>query len=185
MLIMKNRLILNTAQLISIASNEEPLRLVTLDGDVTLYEDGKSLTADSKVVPVLVELLKRDIAIGIVTAAGYSDPSGLKYKERLDGIILAVRDSTTLTDEQKRRLLVMGGESNFLFRYSVTDQTLAFVDQEEWILPEMKEWKEEDIQLLLDLAEEVITSCQRVMKLNGQVLRKDRAVGAYIYISLL
>ncbi|KAK7205390.1 IMP-specific 5'-nucleotidase 1 [Myxozyma melibiosi] len=171
------RLILNSAQLMSIASDSQPLKLVTLDGDVTLYEDGKSLTADSKVVPVLLELLKRDVAVGIVTAAGYSDTSGTRYKERLEGIILAVRDSEILTDEQKRRLLVMGGESNFLFRYSVTEQTLVYVDQEEWILPEMKQWDEADIQNLLDLAEEVLTSCRKVMNLSGQVVRKERAVG--------
>ncbi|KAK9332105.1 IMP-specific 5-nucleotidase [Lipomyces starkeyi] len=171
------RLILNTAQIMTLASGQEPLKLVTLDGDVTLYEDGQSLTHDSPVIPVLLELLKRDIAIGIVTAAGYADTSGTRYKERLDGILVAVRDSTELTPAQKRNLLVMGGESNFLFRFSVDSKTLVYVDREEWILPEMTKWEENDVQSLLDLAEEVITSCKHVMNLNGEIIRKDRAVG--------
>ncbi|KAK9469445.1 IMP-specific 5-nucleotidase [Lipomyces arxii] len=171
------RLILNTAQVLSLSAGPEPLRLVTLDGDVTLYEDGKTLTHDSKVIPVLLELLKRDVAVGIVTAAGYGDPSGTKYKERLEGIIVAVHDSQELLPKQKRNLLVMGGESNFLFRFSVDSGTLVYVDPEEWILPEMKAWDEDDIQSLLDLAEEVICSCKEVMNLNGEIIRKDRAVG--------
>ncbi|KAK9347256.1 IMP-specific 5-nucleotidase [Lipomyces starkeyi] len=171
------RLILNTAQIMTLASGQAPLKLVTLDGDVTLYEDGQSLTHDSPVIPVLLELLKRDIAIGIVTAAGYADTSGTRYKERLEGILVAVRDSTELTPAQKRNLLVMGGESNFLFRFSVDSATLVYVDREEWILPEMTKWEENDMQSLLDLAEEVITSCKHVMNLNGEIIRKDRAVG--------
>ncbi|KAK9374599.1 IMP-specific 5-nucleotidase [Lipomyces chichibuensis] len=171
------RLILNTAQIMTLASGHEPLKLVTLDGDVTLYEDGQSLTHDSPVIPVLLELLKRDIAIGIVTAAGYADTSGTRYKERLEGILVKVRDSTELTPAQKRNLLVMGGESNFLFRFSVDSATLVYVDREEWILPEMMKWEENDMQSLLDLAEEVITSCKHVMNLKGEIIRKDRAVG--------
>ncbi|KAK9385010.1 IMP-specific 5-nucleotidase, partial [Lipomyces mesembrius] len=171
------RLILNTAQIMTLASGQEPLKLITLDGDVTLYEDGKSLTHDSPVIPVLLELMKRDIAIGIVTAAGYADTSGTRYKERLEGILVAVRDSTELTPAQKRNLLVMGGESNFLFRFSVDSATLVYVDREEWILPEMTKWEENDMQSLLDLAEEVMTSCKHVMNLNGEIIRKDRAVG--------
>ncbi|KAK9446689.1 IMP-specific 5-nucleotidase [Limtongia smithiae] len=171
------RLILNTAQVMTLAGGEERLQLVTLDGDVTLYEDGKSLTADSPVIPELLSLLQRDVHVGIVTAAGYADTSGAKYKERLAGIIDAVRNSSTLTPEQKRGLLVMGGESNYLFRYSVEQGTLVYVDQAEWVLPEMAAWEEGDVQGLLDLAEEVISSCRHVMNLNGEVIRKDRAVG--------
>ncbi|KAK9461165.1 IMP-specific 5-nucleotidase [Lipomyces oligophaga] len=171
------RLILNTAQIMSMTSTQEKLRLVTLDGDVTLYEDGKSLTPDNPVIACLLGLLKRDIAVGIVTAAGYPDTSGNRYKERLSGIIEAVADSSDLSENQKRKLLVMGGESNYLFRYSVTDQTLVYVDTNEWILDEMQLWNDTVMQELLDLAEEVIFSCKQVMNLNGEVIRKDRAVG--------
>ncbi|CAM9011189.1 unnamed protein product [Wickerhamomyces anomalus] len=45
------RLILNTAQALALAQAREPLQMVTFDGDVTLYEDGKSLADDAKVIP--------------------------------------------------------------------------------------------------------------------------------------
>ncbi|KAK9479444.1 IMP-specific 5-nucleotidase [Lipomyces japonicus] len=171
------RLILNSAQILSLANGDLPLKLVTLDGDVTLYDDGKSLTRDSNVIPVLLELLKRDIAIGIVTAAGYSDTSGTRYTERLEGLIHAITISTDLTDQQKQNLLVMGGESNFMFRYSVTSERLVWVEPEEWGLPVMNTWQEDDIQNLLDLAEEVLASCKQAMNLSGLLVRKSRAVG--------
>ena len=67
------RLILNTAQTMSLVGGREPLKLVTFDGDVTLYEDGMSLTPDNPVVVRLLKLLESDIYVGIVTAAGYSE----------------------------------------------------------------------------------------------------------------
>jgi hypothetical protein len=63
------RLVLNTSQIMSLARTG-PLELVTFDGDVTLYEDGKSLEPDSPVIPRMLALLRRGIRIGVVTAAG-------------------------------------------------------------------------------------------------------------------
>ncbi|KAK9454240.1 IMP-specific 5-nucleotidase [Dipodascopsis uninucleata] len=173
------RLILNTAQIISLAEGEHQVRLVTLDGDVTLYEDGRSLTRDSPVVPLLIELLHRDIAVGIVTAAGYPEKSGVKYAERLEGLIYALRTSNAdaLTDKQKENLLIMGGEANFLFRYSAAHGGLTWIDPEKWLLDEMKAYDPKDVTKLLDIAEEVLKSCQHVMNLNGMIIRKEKAVG--------
>lgn len=67
------RLILNTAQALALAQAREPLQMVTFDGDVTLYEDGKSLADDAKVIPRLIRLLSNDIIVGVVTAAGYNE----------------------------------------------------------------------------------------------------------------
>jgi IMP and pyridine-specific 5'-nucleotidase len=63
------RLVLNTSQIMSL-SKSGPLELVTFDGDVTLYEDGQSLEADSPVIPRMLALLRRGTRIGVVTAAG-------------------------------------------------------------------------------------------------------------------
>jgi IMP and pyridine-specific 5'-nucleotidase len=55
------RLILNTAQIMGLAL-AGPLDLATFDGDVTLYDDGKSLEPDNEVIariickPILVKL---------------------------------------------------------------------------------------------------------------------------------
>jgi len=75
------------------------IRLVTFDGDVTLYDDGSSLTPDNAVVSRILSLLKRDIRIGIVTAAGYTEAS--KYYGRLKGLLDAVNKDQQLTADQK------------------------------------------------------------------------------------
>lgn len=111
------RLILNTSQIISLmcpspTSNAPPsgLKLLTFDGDVTLYEDGGSLTADSPVISRLLHFLSKDVKIGIVTAAGYTASS--KYFTRLSGLIEAVQCSQDLTAEQKQGLII-----STLFRF--------------------------------------------------------------------
>lgn len=47
------RLILNTAQIIGLTTSG-PLELATFDGDVTLYDDGKSLEPQSEVIPRII-----------------------------------------------------------------------------------------------------------------------------------
>lgn len=171
------RLILNTAQAIALAQGRSDLKLVTFDGDVTLYEDGKSLAADASVITRLLKLLKRDIYVGVVTAAGYNEESGDKYYDRLKGLIDAIKDSTSLTDEQKERFSVMGGESNYLFRFNVEKGGLKWIDQEEWLLDTMRAWNDADITSVLDLAELTLSDLQKKLNLPATVMRKHRAVG--------
>ncbi|CAN6605897.1 IMP-specific 5'-nucleotidase 1 [Trichomonascus vanleenenianus] len=171
------RIILNTAQAMILGSGENKVKLVTFDGDVTLYDDGMSLDEHNPVIPQLIELLKRDIYVGIVTAAGYHEKTGEKYSERLGGLINAIVDSPELSPEQKDRLTVMGGESNFLFRLDGKTGQLVWIDDEEWRLPETSSWSEENIKKLLDLAELILTSLKNRMQLSAQVIRKKRGVG--------
>ena len=111
------RLILNTAQMLGLVRSSA-VELITFDGDVTLYDDGACLTADNPVIIRLIRLLKQSRKIGIVTAAGYTEAS--KYYARLKGLLDAVHDSNALTAAQRNGLVVMGGESNFLFRFDQT-----------------------------------------------------------------
>ena len=168
------RLILNSAQLLGLVRSSE-VQLVTFDGDVTLYDDGACLTADSPVIP---RLLRADRKVGIVTAAGYEDAP--KYYGRLQGLLDAVHDAADLTLAQKQGIIVMGGESNFLFRYDQTaGARLAYVPRDEWLLDDMRAWRDEDIKELLDLAESALRACADNLSLPAAVLRKDRAVGVY------
>lgn len=171
------RLILNTAQAMALAQMRDPLQLVTFDGDVTLYEDGKSLMERAEVVPRLLKLLSMDIYVGVVTAAGYNDESGEMYYRRLQGIIDAIQCTTVLSDAQKENFSVMGGESNYLFRYNVEKGGLKWVDPKEWLLEEMSSWSESDINNLLDLAEEILSKLINQMSLPATIVRKHRAVG--------
>jgi len=50
------RLILNTAQIMGLTV-AGPLELATFDGDVTLYDDGKSLEPDNEVISRIIRKL--------------------------------------------------------------------------------------------------------------------------------
>ncbi|GAB7339363.1 hypothetical protein MBLNU457_6006t1 [Dothideomycetes sp. NU457] len=168
------RTILNTAQLMSLV-HEGGVELMTFDGDVTLYDDGQSLTADNPVISRLLKLMKDDCRIGIVTAAGYTEAE--KYYGRLHGLLDAIAASD-LSTAQKQNLIVMGGESNYLFVYDETcKERLRHVRRREWILEDMEKWTEGNIQSLLDLAEKALRDCVEFMKLDADILRKERAVG--------
>ena len=173
------------------------LDLLTFDGDVTLYDDGASLDPENPVIPRLLRLLSLDVCIGIVTAAGYTDAS--KYYHRLWGLLDAVKDCPRLTRSQKHNLIIMGGESNYLFVFDdyqndmdcddnhtvsssssrgITNTTnLRYVRRRDWILPIMESWDEEYIRHLLDVSEAALINCIRTLRLPAQILRKERAVG--------
>lgn len=126
------RLILNSAQLMSL-SQQGPLELVTFDGDVTLYEDGQSLRPENPAISRILHLLAQGIKVGIVTAAGYTE--GEKYWQRLRGLLEAIRAQQTSGQLEGRpfQLVVMGGESSYLFAYDKSaDHLLRYVPRSEW-----------------------------------------------------
>ena len=107
------RVILNTAQVMSLVRDSQ-LELVTFDGDVTLYDDGESLTDDNPCIPRILALMRKGIRIGIVTAAGYTKAN--PYYGRLFGLLHAIQESD-LPLESKQVFIIMGGESSFCFRF--------------------------------------------------------------------
>ncbi|KAF9872203.1 hypothetical protein CkaCkLH20_10295 [Colletotrichum karsti] len=168
------RLILNSAQAMAVTAGS--LQLATFDGDVTLYDDGESLEPSNPVIPRLLDLLHKDIKIGIVTAAGYTTAD--RYYERLHGLLDAISASKTLTPTQKESIVIMGGEANYLFEYAPdSPHLLARVPQEQWLTPEMAAWSDADISALLDVAEAALLDCVKTLNLPATLLRKDRAVG--------
>ncbi|CCU77473.1 IMP-specific 5-prime-nucleotidase family protein [Blumeria hordei DH14] len=152
------RLILNTAQLMAVTSTGQ-LGLATFDGDVTLYDDGN-----------------KDTKVGIVTAAGYTQAE--RYYQRLHGLLEAVKASDSLTPAQKENLVVMGGESNFLFTFALdSPYLLSYKPRRSWILPDMSTWTQDTITALLDLAESCLRECIANLSLDATLIRKERAVG--------
>lgn len=171
------RLTLNTAQVLGLVRSGG-LEMVTFDGDVTLYDDGTNLVEENPVIPRLIRLLKQNRKVGIVTAAGYTEAP--KYYGRLKGLLDGLHHSTILTETQKNGLVIMGGESNFLFRYDpASPDRLSYVPRKEWVLDDMQSWQENDITELLDIAESSLRSCVANLNMPAAVLRKDRAVGVY------
>ena len=170
------RLILNTAQSMSLVRGGR-LQLVTFDGDVTLYDDGDVLREDNPCIPRIMDLLQNGTMVGIVTAAGYTEAN--KYYDRLYGLLETVARHDP-NGELENHLIVMGGESNFLFRYSSkAEHKLEPVPLEDWQLPEMRDWTEENVKDLLDVAEEALKDCVECLGMPVELLRKERAVGVF------
>lgn len=187
------RLVLNTAQAMALcgvgrtitsttsataAPPDRPaLELVTFDGDVTLYDDGTNLHPANPVIPRLLRLLARGVRLAIVTAAGYTTPD--RYHARLAGLLAAVAASPALTPRQRLNLAVMGGESNYLFRFAPdAPYLLEPVPRDRWALDDMAAWGgDAEAAALLDVAERALHACARRLGLPANVLRKERAVG--------
>lgn len=169
------RLILNTAQLMAVTTYGS-LQLATFDGDVTLYDDGESLEVDNPVIPRMLDLMRNNVKIGIVTAAGYTTSE--RYYSRLHGLLDAIANSEVLTPQQRHNIVIMGGEANYLFEFDPTSQYLLTpVPRSRWLTPEMLAWSEDSITRLLDIAEAALRDCIKTMNLPATLMRKDRAVG--------
>lgn len=182
------RVILNTAQVLALTRIYKDhrkigskLKLVTFDGDVTLYEDGKSLTENDAVVKRLITLLSMDLFVSVVTAAGYPGELGIaKYYERLKGLIDAINSKDCiLTSTQKQNLLVMGGESNYLFRYDNATKNFKFVDAKEWHLPIMLRWDNNKIIHIMQTIYKHLVHLQARFQLQEttSIVRKERSIG--------
>ncbi|KAL7748625.1 IMP 5'-nucleotidase [Sorochytrium milnesiophthora] len=107
------RCILNVAQVLAIGKQ---LKLITFDGDMTLYDDGANFGADSQLVQLLIELLRAPgVNVAIVTAAGYTEAE--RYEMRLRGLLDGFK-AAQLEKDVVGKFWVMGGECNYLFRCS-------------------------------------------------------------------
>jgi len=165
------RHILNIAQLMGVS---EELKLITFDGDQTLYGDGMDFENDDTLVDHIVNLLRRGLYIAVVTAAGYpNDPE--KYEKRLSGLLNGFR-RYQLEDEVMNRFYVLGGECNFLFQCS-TGARLQSIPQELYFTDAMKSWNPDLVKAMLDIATETFTERVSSLGLNATVMRKQRAVG--------
>ncbi|KAJ1801337.1 IMP 5'-nucleotidase [Coemansia sp. RSA 2399] len=168
------RRILNMAQLMAISPK---LQLVTFDGDMTLYDDGRNFEEDSDLTRLLVALLRRGIAVAIVTAAGYGDDPP-KYETRLSGLLRGFA-AAQLDSADVARFYVLGGECNFLFGCTPTYR-LATLDQsvqQRSATEELRMWTEIQVMQLLDVAEYELRDCITRMAIDARVIRKPRAVG--------
>ena len=105
------RHILNIAQVMHI---RDSVRLVTFDGDQTLYEDGGNFPRDSPLVHDIIALINKGVRVALVTAAGYpGNPE--RYEMRLSGLFAEMTEQN-VDEEVASRFLVVGGECNYLFR---------------------------------------------------------------------
>lgn len=179
------RSILNTAQVLALtshAADENQLRLITFDGDVTLYDDGQNLTDDLPLVDCLVRLLAQGLYVAVVTAAGYPGQQGAdSYQGRLQGLIRTFQTTGRILDAQKENFLVMGGESNYLFRYNAAKGGLQFIEGSEWYLPLMQAWDQRKINEVMEMSHTHLQHLRKKMRLDDDtkttIIRKERSLG--------
>ena len=91
-------------------------KLVTFDGDQTLYSDGANFESNPQLANYMHLLLKHGVTVAVVTAAGY-EYNIEKYEDRLSGLLAYFRDKN-LTPEDCERFYLFGGECNYLLQVS-------------------------------------------------------------------
>lgn len=158
-------------------------KLISFDGDQTLYSDGANFDNDPRLANYLYLLLRHGVFVAVVTAAGY-EYIVEKYEFRLSGL-LKYFQKRGLTEQECNRFYLFGGECNYLLRLG-SDYHLHAVPEDgpggwangtKHLKDSPANWPEEDIQALLDLAEENAKQSVEELNLRGRVLRKKRAVG--------
>jgi len=158
-------------------------KLITFDGDQTLYSDGANFESNSELAHYIYLLLRNGVFVAVVTAAGYEYVTS-KYEMRLSGL-LAYFKNKKLSDDDCSRFFLFGGECNYLLRLG-SDYKLHAVNEHGvggWMsstkyLPETpSNWPEDDIKTLLDIVEESLTHSISDLKLRARILRKKRAIG--------
>lgn len=158
-------------------------RLITFDGDQTLYADGANFDSNPRLAHYLYLLLKNGVHIAVVTAAGY-EYDVAKYEYRLSGLLHYFK-SHGLTDEECQRFYLFGGECNYLLRLG-NDFRLRPVHEDGpggWCTStrHIKEapgnWTEDDVHELLNAAEACANHALSDLNLRGRVIRKRRAIG--------
>mmetsp|Transcript_10107 Transcript_10107/g.30241 ORF Transcript_10107/g.30241 Transcript_10107/m.30241 type:complete len:652 (+) Transcript_10107:260-2215(+) len=167
------RHVLNIAQVHASAAT---LRLVTFDADGTLYADGAHMEQDNRMIGHIVDLMRANIHVAIVTAAGYPGEAA-RFEQRVEGLLDAFRD-LKLPDSITDRFHIMGGECNYLLRVgSAPDRRLQFVEDADWKSPYMMSWRDEDITTVLDEASALMEATAAHLRLPVTVIRKERSVG--------
>jgi IMP and pyridine-specific 5'-nucleotidase len=99
-------------------------RMITFDGDQTLYSDGSNFDNNPRLANYLCQLLRHGVFIAVVTAAGY-EYEVEKYEFRLSGLLDYFK-AKQLTEEECKRFFLFGGECNYLLHVS-TKTHLDFV----------------------------------------------------------
>jgi IMP and pyridine-specific 5'-nucleotidase len=164
------------------------LRLLTLDADETIYDDGGTLEFDSPVIPALIRILRAGTAVAIVTAASYPGAPA-RFEARLRGLLsgacfaVDAGAPATLLDG----FYVMGGQCNYLLRArvdvapegagSASRATLYEVPGAEWKAHRGERWDPAAVAAALDVAEDSLRATAAALALDVAVIRKERAVG--------
>ena len=91
-------------------------KLITFDGDQTLYSDGANFESNPQLAHFMHLLLKHGVTVAVVTAAGY-EYNRERYEYRLSGLLAYFREME-LPPHDCERFYLFGGECNYLLQVS-------------------------------------------------------------------
>jgi IMP and pyridine-specific 5'-nucleotidase len=159
-------------------------RLISFDGDQTLYSDGSNFEGNPELANYMYLLLRHGVFVAVVTAAGYEYQSE-KYEFRLSGL-LKYFCKRGLTCAECERFYLFGGECNYLLRlgpdyrlHPVREQGPGGWCTATQYLPDAPaNWAEDQVTALLDVAQ--LNAQKAVEELNlrrARVIRKRRSIG--------
>jgi len=158
-------------------------KMITFDGDQTLYSDGANFESNQELASYLYLLLRNGVTIAVVTAAGYEYQKE-KYELRLSGLLKYFQDRK-LPARDCERFFLFGGECNYLLTLGA-DYRLCPVKERggggwmtstSFIKDSPANWDETAIQSLLDVAEKSVKESIEELKIRGKSIRKKRSVG--------
>jgi IMP and pyridine-specific 5'-nucleotidase len=147
------------------------LRLITFDGDQTLYSDGQSFD-DHRLAHMISQLMRSGVYVAVVTAAGYKFDVE-KYEGRLKGLLEWFADH--LDPEYMNRFMILGGECNYLLRLNEQNK-LEPIPTESWN-EEVASWDSEEVNEMLDRCEASMQESVQELNLRARVIRKERSCG--------
>jgi IMP and pyridine-specific 5'-nucleotidase len=158
-------------------------KMITFDGDQTLYTDGSNFDSNPRLANYLYLLLRHGVSVAVVTAAGY-EYNVEKYEFRLSGLLEYFK-SKKLTQEECERFYLFGGECNYLlhlgddFRLHPVKETGrgGWMTATKHLPDSPANWSEEELIALLDTAHEAVTESMEEQNIRGRVIRKKRSVG--------
>ena len=163
------------------------VRLVTLDADDTIYEDGGVLSASSPMIVIIARLLALGVCVSLVTAASYPGHPE-RYEARLAGLLQALAfaiECGAPAEPLLGRFFVMGGQCNQLLRARCRAErdgahprvVLEEMAPEAWKPHRGVRWDHGAVSRLLDVAQAELEERARALRLEVSVIRKERAVG--------
>ena len=155
------------------------LKMITFDGDCTLYSDGAAMK-NQDLANSLVALILNGVHVGLVTAAGYGHDAP-KYEARVQMLLTTLANHKDINVEAAARFFVLGGECNFLLhcQYDLEKNECRLVPDFKWAPEELSNCTDQDMQALLDVAEQTLTEAITDLNMDkkARILRKSRAVG--------
>jgi len=158
-------------------------KMITFDGDQTLYTDGSNFDSNPRLANYLYLLLRHGVSVAVVTAAGY-EYNVEKYEFRLSGLLEYFK-SKKLTQEECERFYLFGGECNYLlhlgadFKLHPVKETGrgGWMTATKYIRDSPANWGETELKTLLDSAYDAVAESVEDQNIRGKIIRKKRSVG--------